>query len=88
MVAKDQLSTDLGGEVAILHLEAGMYYSLDAVGARIWSLIQKPRSVEEIRDILMSEYEVERGRCESDLIALFQRLADEGLIEFRDGTFT
>jgi hypothetical protein len=88
VVAGDQVSSDLGGEVAILHLNAGVYYGLEAVGARIWSLIQEPRTVEEIRDILASEYEVEPDRCESDLIALLQRLADEGLIEAKDGTFT
>ena len=82
------MSTDLGGEeVAILHLEAGEYYGLDTVGARIWGLLQEPRSVGEVRDILVSEYEVAPDRCESDLLALLQRLADEDLIETRDGTF-
>ena len=81
MAAKDQVSSDLGGEVAILDLKAGVYYGLDAVGARIWSLIQKPRTVNEIRDILLEEYEVEPERCERDLLALLQRLADEGIIE-------
>jgi hypothetical protein len=88
VVANDQVSSDLGGEVAILHLEAGMYYGLEEVGARIWNLIQEPKPVEEIRDILVSEYEVEPDRCESDLIILLTRLADEGLIEVRDETFT
>ncbi len=87
VTAKDQVSSDLGGEVAILNLEAGTYYGLDAVGARIWSLIQEPRTVEEIRDVLVSEYEVEPDRCEGDLIALLQRLADEGIVEVRDETF-
>ena len=81
MAAKDQVSSDLGGEVAILDLKAGVYYGLDAVGARIWSLIQEPRTVNEIRDILLEEYEVEPERCERDLLVLLQRLADEGLIE-------
>lgn len=81
MAAKDQVSSDLGGEVAILDLKAGVYYGLDAVGARIWSLIQEPRTVNEIRDILLEEYEVEPERCERDLLALLQRLADEGIIE-------
>ena len=81
MAAKDQASSDLGGEVAILDLKAGVYYGLDAVGARIWSLIQEPRTVNEIRDILLEEYEVEPERCERDLLALLQRLADEGIIE-------
>jgi hypothetical protein len=81
VAAKDQVSSDLGGEVAILDLKAGVYYGLDAVGARIWSLIQEPRTVNEIRDILLEEYEVEPERCERDLLVLLQRLADEGLIE-------
>jgi Coenzyme PQQ synthesis protein D (PqqD) len=88
VAANDQVSSDLGGEVVILHLEAGQYYSLETVGARIWSLIQEPRPVEEIRDILVSEYEVEPGRCESDLLALLHRLSDEGLIDVRDETST
>jgi hypothetical protein len=87
--AKDQVSSNLGGEVAILQISAGMYYGLDGVGARIWDLIQeKPRTVREIREVLVSEYEVEPDRCESDLIVLLQRLADEGLIEVRDGKST
>jgi Coenzyme PQQ synthesis protein D (PqqD) len=81
VAAKDQVSSDLGGEVAILDLKAGVYYGLDAVGARIWSLIQEPRNVNEIRDILLEEYEVEPERCERDLLVLLQRLADEGIIE-------
>jgi hypothetical protein len=81
VAAKNQVSSDLGGEVAILDLKAGVYYGLDAVGARIWSLIQEPRTVNEIRNILLEEYEVEPERCERDLLVLLQRLANEGLIE-------
>ena len=81
VAAKDQVSSDLGGEVAILDLKAGVYYGLDTVGARIWSLIQEPRTVNEIRDRLLEEYEVEPERCERDLLVLLQRLADERLIE-------
>ena len=84
MAAKDQVSSDLGGEVAILDLKAGVYYGLDAVGAQIWSLIQEPRTVNEIRNILLEEYEVEPERCERDLLVLLQRLADEGIIEVED----
>lgn len=84
VAAKDQVSSDLGGEVAILDLKAGVYYGLDAVGARIWSFIQEPRTVNEIRDILLEEYDVEPERCERDLLVLLRRLADEGLVEVRN----
>jgi hypothetical protein len=81
VAAKDQVSTDLGGEMAILNLKSGVYYGLDAVGARIWDLIQGPRTVHEIRDVIVEEYDVELERCERDLFALLDQLARENLIE-------
>lgn len=86
IAAEGQVSSEIGEEVAILDLRAGTYYGLDAVGARVWELIQKPQSVGEIQHILLEEYEVEPERCERDLLALLQRLAHEGLVEVRDET--
>jgi hypothetical protein len=79
--AKDQLSCDLGGEAAVLNVKTGVYYGLDPVGARIWNLIQQPRPIHEIRDVLLEEFDVEAGKCSSDLFALLERLQAEGLIE-------
>jgi len=79
-LSKDQVSCDLAGEAAILNLKAGMYYGVDPVGARIWSLAQKPVLVKEIRDTLLKEYDVEREQCEKDLFSLLDRFRQEGLI--------
>jgi len=84
VTAKAQVSADLDDEAVILNLNSGVYYGLDAVGARIWSLIQEPRTVNDIRDTLLEEYEVDAGRCERDLLALLRELADQGLIEVED----
>lgn len=86
IVAKDQVSCDLGGESAILNLKNGVYYSLDPVGARVWNLLQQPRRVQEVCEALLGEYDVEPQRCESDLLALLEKLLGEGLIEVRNGS--
>jgi len=86
VAARDQVSSNLDGEAAILNLKNGVYYGLDPVGARIWSLIQEPTTVAELRDAIVEEYEVEPDRCERDLLALLRDLAAEGLIEVRDET--
>ena len=78
------MSCDLGGEAAILQLASGIYYGLNPVGARVWSLLRQPRTVREIRDALLSEYEVDRAPCEHDLLALLHALVAERLIEARD----
>jgi len=85
VAAKDQVSCDLAGEAAILNIKNGVYYGLDPVGARIWQLIQQPRSVDEVRETLVGEYEVEPERCAQDLVALLEQLLAEGLIEVREG---
>ena len=81
VASTDQLSCDLGGEAAILNTKSGLYYGLDPVGARIWSLIQKPARVEEVRDTLLEEYEVSPEQCEAELMGLLEKLAGAGLIE-------
>ena len=48
VAGKDQVACSLGEEAAILHMGSGVYYGLDPVGARIWNLVQQPRSVEEL----------------------------------------
>ena len=80
-VEKNQVSTDLGGEAAILNLTNGVYYGLDSVGARVWNLIQQPRTFSELRDILLEEYAVDTPRLESDLRNLLNQLADERLVQ-------
>lgn len=77
---KDQVSCNLGGEAVILSMKNGVYYSLNPVGVRIWQLIGTPVVVHEIRDTLLSEFEVEPRRCEDELLALLQDLEHEGLI--------
>jgi hypothetical protein len=79
-----QVSSDLAGEAVILNLKNGMYYGLDAVGARIWTLIQYPQTVVALHDAIMAEYEVDAGRCEQDILALLSDLAAAQLIEITD----
>ncbi len=80
-----QISSDISGEAVILNLNSGVYFSLNRVGARIWELIQKPRSVHEIQDAILKEFNVEPERCERDVIRLLEQLDTKGLIELRDG---
>lgn len=80
VAASEQISSELGGEAVILDLKSGVYYGLDMVGARIWSEIQVARSVTEIRDLLLSEYEVAPDRCERELLVLLNQLAENDLI--------
>jgi Coenzyme PQQ synthesis protein D (PqqD) len=84
VAAKEQASCNLADEAILLSLKAGVYYGLNSVGTRIWNLLQEPRSVHEVRDAILEEYDVDPDRCERDLLALLRDLAANGLIQTKD----
>jgi hypothetical protein len=86
VASPDQVSCPLGDESAILNLTNTVYYGLDPVGSHVWRLVQKPKSVRELRDALLKEYDVEAERCESDLIELLEKMWAEGLIQVESAT--
>jgi hypothetical protein len=76
-----QVSCDLSGEAVILNLRDGVYYGLNSVGARIWSLLEEPRSVRELRALLLDEYDIDPEVCAQQLVSLLSDLAAHGLLE-------
>jgi coenzyme PQQ synthesis protein D (PqqD) len=83
IAAPEQVSCPLGEESAILNMKNTVYYGLNPVGARVWNLLQQQRTVAELRDALLDEYDVEAGRCERDLLELLEKMRIEGLIQVR-----
>lgn len=81
----EQVSSDLAGESVILNLKTGMYFGLNEVGASIWNLLQQPRSVKEICDQILDQYEVASEQCEQDVLKLLHELVESELIEIKDG---
>jgi hypothetical protein len=86
VLSDEQVHTSLGDEAVILGLADGVYYGLDAVGTRVWSLLAAPHQVSEIVDVVTEEFDVGRERCEHDVLALLGELAERRLIrEESDG---
>lgn len=81
--ARDQVSVEVEGEAVILSLADGVYYGLDPVGARVWGLMEQPRTVAELRDAVVAEWEVDAPTAERDLLELLADLAARGLVEVR-----
>lgn len=83
VASSEQLSCSLAEESCILNLKNSSYYGLDPVGTRVWNLLRQPRSVGDLRNVLLDEYAVEAESCEGDLLDLLENMRDEGLIEVK-----
>ena len=83
--ARDQVSTELEGEVVILNFADQVYYGLDAVGAHVWALLAEPRAVAELVGAVTGAFDVDAATAERDLLDLLRDLAGRRLIEVRPG---
>lgn len=83
---EDHVSSPLGDELVVLDTQSGVYYGLNALGAFIWMLIQKPTPVITLRDAIMGEFAVEREVCEGDLLAILADMHANKLVSLDDAT--
>lgn len=83
VAAPDQVSCELDGEAVILSLDQGVYYGLNPVGAFAWALLERPRTVAELRDAVVEAYEVDAPTAEADLLELLADMAARGLVHVR-----
>ncbi len=81
VAARDQVSAQLDGEAVVLSLADGVYYGLNPVGATVWTLLEQPRTVAELRDAVVAEYDVDAATAQADLLQLLGEMAARGLVE-------
>lgn len=79
-----QVSSRLGDEVAILELDAGMYFGLNPSGAMLWERLQEPVAVASLHAAIVSAYEVDEDVARRDLLRLLEQMQESGLVEVCD----
>jgi hypothetical protein len=74
------------GEVILVHLDTGTYYSLRGAGAALWTMIEASASLEEIADGAAASYEATQAVILADLEAFVSELLAEDLISAAAGS--
>ena len=81
--SKDAVFRDLDGEAVILHLDSGTYFGLNAVGTRIWQLMEREGRLTAVLEDLRAEYDAAPDVLERDLLDLVARLVEARLGEVK-----
>src|SRR5262249_60437004 len=79
------VSRRIGVEVIVLPIRKNLgdldsIYTLNDVGARIWELLDGRRSLREIRDVIVGEYQVTAQVATVDLEAFVEHLTAIGAL--------
>lgn len=78
-VRPDVIFRAIGTEAIVLNLEGGLYFGLDDIGCRIWSLIETG-TLEAASQAVAGEYEVGIEQARHDVVRFVQSLIDRGLV--------
>ena len=71
---------DVNGELVVLKLTSGEYYSFNSVGRLTWMNISEGKSISEVIDAIASEYDVTREQAESDVHSFVEGLLTNDLL--------
>lgn len=75
------IEAEVDGELVALHVENGTCYGFNGTATRIWQMVEQPKRLSELRDLLMAEFDVDAETCEQDVRALVKDLESDGLVE-------
>lgn len=70
----------IDGEAVLVSMETGSYYSIDNVGATIWSYIESGLGVAQIVDAILNQYSGDCAQIENGVYQLIRQLLEEHLI--------
>jgi hypothetical protein len=77
--SSDACWTVLDDQAILLHLTAGVYFSLNPVATFIWEQLTGRQSLAEIHAAICARYDVPPEQARDDLLALVADLEREGL---------
>lgn len=62
------ISGRLHDEMVMMDPEQGKYFSLNPIATRIWDLLERELTVDELCALLREEYEVESHQCTEEVV--------------------
>jgi hypothetical protein len=70
----------IDGEAIIINLTTGVYYSMDSVGGKVWSMVEAHHDISTIAETLAAQFDVASDHCRHDVEELVEQLLNERLI--------
>lgn len=67
-------------EAVMLSIDAGRYYSVNAVGRRVWELLEQPKTLSDLYAVICAEFDVDPQTCAKDVTRFVHAMMDNGLV--------
>ena len=79
------VGADVANEAILLDVDSGYFFQLNKTAARIWALVETPRSFEDLCTALGEGFDVDPAQCRSDVGEFVADMRERGLLEVSGG---
>jgi len=66
-------------EAVMMSVDAGKYYGVNAVGARVWELLETPRTISQLCAQICEEFDIDPSTCQTALLKFADELIANGV---------
>jgi hypothetical protein len=77
---QEALAAVVDDDTVMFSPQQDTYFGLDPIGGRVWELLERPRSFDELCALLRDEYKVDAETCRADVGVLVDQLRVAGLV--------
>lgn len=82
IVARESaLATTVDGEAVVLETDSGTYFGLNEVATIVWDALEEPSTVDDVRDAVLEEYDVDAEQVERDVRDVLSKMEAKGLVD-------
>jgi hypothetical protein len=74
------ISSEIDGETVMMDLNFEKYFGMEAIGTRIWQLLENETSLTALCEKLTEEFEVGMEQCMEDVLPFVSDLSENGII--------
>jgi hypothetical protein len=85
VIGPDVLVRPIGDESVLLNIKTEIYFGLDALGTRVWSVLTSGVSIQNALETLLDEYAVGEAELRADLTDLIDDLIRRELVVVAEG---
>ncbi|AKP52629.1 PqqD family protein [Cyclobacterium amurskyense] len=71
---------EIEGDIVMMDVSNGSYATLNETGKSIWLLLENPKTISEITEALLAEYEVSKEQCEKTVNEFLKKMAEANAI--------
>lgn len=81
----DVVTTDMDGEIVMMHVEKGAYFAISGCGVHLWSQLEDPKKLPDLIASIEEEFEVDKVDDLEGIVSRFLTdLLEQGLVVAAD----